>query len=142
MPLVSKVVNINGENYLDGAIECNIPIKWALDEDFEKIVVVLTRDENYKKKPVSKKLQKVYSIVYKKYPELIKTMCNRPQKYNDLTKNIKELEKQGRILVLRPSNPINVSRLERDKEKLKNLYEIGRKEAKDSIKQIIDYINF
>ena len=141
MPLVSDIVNINNEKYLDGAIDCNIPIKWALDNNFEKIVVVLTRDENYEKKPLSKKLRKVYSLVYKKYPELVKTMCDRPEAYNNLTKQIKELEQKRRILVLRPSIPIEVARLEKDKEKLKKLYKMGKTEAEGALTQIIDYIN-
>lgn len=141
MPLVSKIVDINSENYLDGAIDCNIPIKWALNNDFKKIVVVLTRDESYKKKPISKKMQKAYSLVYKKYPELIKTICNRPEAYNNLIREIKELEKNEKIFVLRPNKPVNVSRLEKDKEKLKKLYEMGRKEATEALSQITDYIN-
>lgn len=140
MPLVSNMVDINGVKYLDGAIECNIPIKWAIDNNYEKIIVVLTRDENYIKEPISSKAKKAYSIVYKKYPKLIETIFNRPETYNDLTKEIKNLENQGRILVVRPSKPIEVSKLERDKEKLKALYDMGKKEAIDKLKQIIEYI--
>lgn len=140
MPLVSNMVDINGVKYLDGAIECNIPIKWALDNNYEKIIVVLTRDAGYEKKPLSNNMKKAYSIVYKKYPELVKTMYNRPKAYNDLREEIKKLEEQGRVLVLRPNDPIDVARLEKDKEKLKRLYEIGRKEASDKLKEIIEYI--
>ncbi len=140
MPLVSNMVDIDGIKYLDGAIECNIPIEWALENNYRKIIVVLTRDENYVKKSLSNKMKKAYSIVYKKYPELIKTMCNRPEAYNNLTKKIKELEKQGRVLVLRPSSPIEVARLEKDKEKLKKLYEIGKNETNNKLEQIIEYI--
>lgn len=142
MPLVSNMVDINGVKYLDGAIECNIPIKWAIDNNYEKIIVVLTRDENYKKEPISNKVKKLYSIAYKKYPELIKTIFNRPEAYNNLTSKIKDLEHQGRILVIRPSKPIEVSKLEKDKEKLKALYDMGKRETTDKLKQIIDYINF
>lgn len=140
MPLVSNMVDINGVKYLDGAIECNIPIKWALDNNYEKIIVVLTRDAGYEKKPLSNNMKKAYSIVYKKYPELVKTMYNRPKAYNDLREEIKKLEEQGRVLVLRPNDPIDVARLEKDKEKLKRLYEIGRKEASDKLDEIIEYI--
>ena len=141
MPLVSSMVEINGVNYLDGAIECNIPINWALENNYDKIIVVLTRDENYIKKPLDNKLKKIYSIVYKKYPELLNTMYSRPDEYNKLTNKIKDLENIGRIMVLRPFNPINVERLEKDKEKLNSLYEEGRKETEDKLKQIMDYIN-
>ena len=74
MPLISNMVDIDGVKYLDGAIECNIPIEWALENNYEKIIVVLTRDENYIKKSLSNKMKKAYSIVYKKYPELIEKL--------------------------------------------------------------------
>lgn len=142
MPLVSSMVDINGVNYLDGAIDCNIPLNWALENEYEKIIVVLTRDEKYIKEPLSDKMKKIYSLVYKKYPELIKTMYSRPEEYNKLTNEIKALEVKGRVMVLRPAKPIEVERLEKDKEKLKELYEFGKKETKEKLEQITDYINF
>ena len=60
MPLVSKVVEINGKPYLDGAIDCNVPIDWALEQGYERIVVVLTRNKDYRKNPVSNKMRKIY----------------------------------------------------------------------------------
>lgn len=140
MPLVSNMVDINGTKYLDGAIECNIPIKWALENGYERIIVVLTRDATYKKEEVSNKMKKVYSIVYKNYPELIKTLCAKPEAYNNLTEEIKKLEEDGKILVIRPKEPIKVARLEKDKEKLKNLYETGKKEANEKLEEIIEYM--
>ena len=140
MPLVSKVVEINKKPYLDGAIDCNVPIDWALDQSYEKIIVVLTRNKDYRKKPVSNKMKRIYNIVYKKYPNLLKTMYDRPNNYNEVYEKIEKLEKENKIFVFRPENKINISRLERDQDKLRDLYEEGIEEANKRIEELKEYL--
>ncbi len=140
MPLVSKVVEINGKPYLDGAIDCNVPIDWALEQGYERIIVVLTRNKDYRKKPVSSKMKKMYNLVYKKYPNLLETMYNRPNKYNETYNKIEKLESENKIFVFRPENNVDISRLERHQEKLKNLYEEGIEETKNRLDDLKKYL--
>ena len=141
MPLVSKVVEINGKPYLDGAIDCNVPIDWALEQGYERIVVVLTRNKDYRKNPVSNKMRKMYKLVYKKYPNLLKTMYDRPDKYNQTYDKIDQLEKENKIFVFRPENNVDISRLERDQDKLKALYEEGKNETQNRLRNLKEYLN-
>lgn len=141
MPLVSKVVEINGKPYLDGAIDCNVPIDWALEQGYERIVVVLTRNKDYRKNPVSNKMRKMYKLVYKKYPNLLKTMYDRPDKYNQTYDKIDQLEKENKIFVFRPENNVDISRLERDQDKLKALYEEGKNETENRLSDLEKYLN-
>ena len=141
MPLVSKVVEINGKPYLDGAIDCNVPIDWALEQGYERIVVVLTRNKDYRKNPVSNKMRKMYKLVYKKYPNLLKTMYDRPDKYNQTYDKIDQLEKENKIFVFRPENNVDISRLERDQDKLKALYEEGKNETENRLSDLKKYLN-
>ena len=141
MPLVSKIVEINGKPYLDGAIDCNVPIDWALDQGYEKIVVVLTRNKEYRKQPLSNKMKKMYNFVYKKYPNLLKTMYDRPNKYNETYDEIEKLERENRIFVFRPKNNVDISRLERDQDKLRDLYEEGIDETEKQLKNLKKYLN-
>lgn len=141
MPLVSKIVEINGKPYLDGAIDCNVPIDWALDQGFEKIVVVLTRNKEYRKQPLSNKMKKIYNFVYKKYPNLLKTMYDRPNKYNETYDEIEKLESENRIFVFRPKNNVDISRLERDQDKLRDLYEEGIDETEKQLEKLKKYLN-
>ena len=141
MPLVSKIVEINGKPYLDGAIDCNVPIDWALDQGYEKIVVVLTRNKEYRKQPLSNKMKKMYNLVYKKYPNLLKTMYDRPNKYNENYDEIEKLERENRIFVFRPKNNVDISRLERDQDKLRDLYEEGIDEAEKQLENLKKYLN-
>ena len=140
MPIVSNIVEIQGNPYLDGAIECNIPIEWAMQQGYNKIVVVLTRDKDYKKEELSNNMRKIYGIRYKKYPELVKTICNKPAKYNKTVEEINKLEKEGKIFVIRPQKPIEVSRLEKDKEKLQELYKQGLTEMNEHLDNLKKYL--
>ena len=49
MPIISKIVNIDNNKYLDGGMTDSIPVDWAL-KDYDKVVVVSTRAIEYRKK--------------------------------------------------------------------------------------------
>ena len=79
MPLVSKIVHVNQQKYLDGGVADSIPIDKILTMGFDKIIVVLTRPIEYRK---TKSNQSIFKIFYRKYPQFIQTMNQRYQKYN------------------------------------------------------------
>ena len=90
MPFVAPVVKHEGRALLDGALLAPIPYQKALDAGYEKLIVVLTRNEGYrKKKGVPKFLLK---SVYKKYPKLWEIMEQRPKLYNE---QLEAVEKNG-----------------------------------------------
>ena len=134
MPLCSKMVKIGNNHYLDGAVTMPIPVDWAIDNNHKNILVVLTRDRNYRKPEISNTMKKVYKRVYHKYPKLIEKLCTMPERYNKLKERINDLEKQGRIMVIAPKVPVTVLRLEKDKEKLKSLYQDGLNDMEEKIK--------
>lgn len=140
MPLCSKMVEIGKNHYLDGAVTMPIPVGWAIDNKHKNILVVLTRDRNYRKPEVSNTMKRVYKRVYHKYPKLVEKLCTMPERYNKLKEHINDLEKQGRIMVIAPKVPVTVSRLEKDKEKLKKLYQDGVNDAEEYITQIFNKI--
>lgn len=129
LPFISKIVDYKGHKLLDGGISDSIPVRKALEDGNEKIVVVLTRDAEYVKEQFRHKI--LAALRYRKYPELVKAIINRYKMYNETTKYIKELEKQGKALVIRPTSSLNVSRFERNMNELAKLYELGYKEAKE-----------
>lgn len=141
MPLVAQTVSIKGQAYLDGAIDCNVPIDWAIKQGYEKIVVVLTRNKSYRKEALSKRMKKVYSMVYKQYPELLKSIYNRPNKYNQIYTHIAQLEKEHKIMVFQPQSEVKVARLEKDPNKLKRLYEHGTEEGKRRLEELKMYLD-
>ncbi|MBQ1193319.1 MAG: patatin family protein [Lachnospiraceae bacterium] len=138
LPLMSRSAKIGENEYLDGGISDSIPFMKAIDDGNQKVVIILTRDINYKKKP--NKLMPMIKMFYRGYPNLIKAMAKRHINYNKTLRMIKHMEAKGEIFVIRPEKEITVGRLETDSEKLKELYESGYNDAVkyyDSLKEYL-----
>ena len=64
-------------------------------------------------------------IAYKQYPALSKAVQERNAVYNRTMDLIERLEDEGKITVIRPINPVEVGRMEKDTAKLRALYQEG-----------------
>ena len=126
LPFVSPITHVDGIPMLDGGITDSIPVEYARSQGYEKIVVVLTRNKGYRKRNSSMPLAKV---AYRKYPNLQKALAERNAVYNRTMDLVERFEDEGRIIVIRPSKPVKVGRMEKDTSKLAALYEEGYNEA-------------
>ncbi len=140
LPLFSPIVDVNGEPCLDGGLSVSIPYQKPLEEGYGKIVVVTTREHGYRKGPVSRPAARVYARVYKRYPRLVQSILNVPRHYNRELDEIDRLEAQGRLFVIRPPKPVEVSRTERDVAKLQALYEQGQEACRKVLPQLKAYL--
>lgn len=122
LPFVSPISYVDGIPMLDGGIADSIPVEYAMNQGYAKLVVVLTRNRGYRKKAGSMPLAKA---VYRKYPALQKALSERNAIYNRTMDLIERLEDEGRITVIRPLKPVDVSRMEKDTDKLRALYQEG-----------------
>ena len=136
MPLVSQIVHTDGKDLLDGGITDSIPIEAAFRLGFDKNIVVLTRPKDYRKKKLPLLIQWIVRHVYKKYPKFIQTIIHRPQMYNAQVDKVIELEKAKKILVIRPSRKINISRMEHNLDTIKQMYHLGRTDAQKALPKI------
>lgn len=50
LPFVSKITYVDGVPMLDGGIVDSIPVEYAMNQGYTKLVVVLTRNRGYRKK--------------------------------------------------------------------------------------------
>ena len=137
MPYVSKIVQIDGKKYLDGGTSDSIPVDEMMKMGVDKVIVVLTRPLEYRKKKSSKKISKWY---YKRYPNYIDTLNNRYKMYNSEVEKVISLEKDKKIFVIRPSRLVDIKRIERDTLKLKEMYDLGVEDAKNSLKDLKNYL--
>ena len=126
LPFVSPITYVDGFPMLDGGIVDSIPIEFAINQGYEKLVVILTRNKGYRKKIGQMPLAKV---AYRKYPHLQRALQERNAVYNRTMDLIDRLEDEGRIIVIRPVRPVEVSRMEKDTDKLRALYQEGYKVA-------------
>ena len=137
LPFISEIIEINGKKYLDGGIANSIPVDYFEKQNYDKIIVILTRPIDYRKK---KSTDVQFKVAYGKYPKLIEKLENRYQDYNDTVERIVELEKQGKVLVIRPDEEITIKRLEKDTDKLQHVYDLGIKNGKESIERVKNYL--
>lgn len=140
MPFYSRLIHIGDNIYLDGAVADSIPINKALEMGYDRIVVVLTQPDGFRKPELNDKNYKKIVKKYKNYPRFMKTMFNRPDVYNETLDKLKELEKQKRIFVIRPSKDINVDPIKKTKDDLQMIYDVGINDIKNCYKDLIKYL--
>lgn len=138
LPLMAEIVEINGKKYLDGGITDSIPIRKSVKDGNMKNVVILTRDVSYRKAPTE--LLSVIRVKYKKYPNMIKAIENRYKMYNMTLDYIKNQEEKGNVFVIRPSKPVTIGRLEKNKKKLTSLYKAGYRDAKAKYEDLKNFL--
>lgn len=138
MPFVSKPVEINKNLYLDGAVADAVPIKKALEKDYEKIIVVLTKPMGFNRK---KKSLMPYKLFYGNFPNFVETAKNSYKKYNETMDLIEKYESENKIVVLRPSKLIKMQRVEKDTNKLQAIYDLGVSDCTKKLDEIKNYLN-
>ncbi|ASC03147.1 patatin family protein [Fusobacterium polymorphum] len=138
LPFASKIIEINGKKYLDGGISDSIPIDYCQSLGYDKIIVVLTRPENIHKED---KLNFLYKLVYRKYPNLVERLINMGKDYEVVLKKIKDLETENKIFVIRPPKVLKIGRLEKNEDKIQSVYDIGLNTGKKEIDNLLKYLN-
>ena len=137
LPFASKIIEINGKKYLDGGISDSIPIDYCESLGYDKIILVLTRPENSYKED---KLNFLYKLVYRKYPNLVERLINMGKDYEVVLKKIKKLENENKIFVIRPPKVLKIGRLEKDENKIQEVYDIGLNTGKMEIDELLNYL--
>jgi len=141
MPVLSRMIVVDGKKYLDGGVSMPIAYQKAIDEGYEKVVVVLTREHGYRKAPVGPWMQKAYDRYFGPLPEFLAALNDIPERYNRMQEEIDQLEAAGRIFVIRPEKPVLVSRVEKDVRKLEALYQEGRATAEKALPALKKYLD-
>ncbi len=138
MPLVSRIVKIGEQELLDGGIADSIPFEWFIANGYEKNIVVLTQPKGYIKS--KNPLMSLVRLRMKKYPKMVEAMANRHIVYNDCLKQLEKREEEGNTLVIRPSEPLGIKRTEKNPEKLKAVYDLGRKDTEALLEKIREFL--
>jgi predicted patatin/cPLA2 family phospholipase len=137
MPFVSHMVELDGQLYLDGGLSDSIPLKKCQEDGYERIVVVETRPEGYRKGKTNPIAAKVF---YSKYPNLVETINNRYKAYNAILQEIEELDAKGEIVLVRPTKDLKLGRIESNPDRLQEMYDLGIEDAKRLLPQIKTYL--
>ena len=140
MPIVSKPVLLEGRKLLDGGIVNSIPLKHFQELGYDRNIVVLTQPKGFFKRRT--KLMPLFHLTMRKYPAIIKAMGRRHLMYNEQLRYLAEEEKKGNILLIYPEDTLPIGRTELNEEKMRHVYQLGRKTAEEQLLKIKDFLSF
>ncbi|MBR5725245.1 MAG: patatin family protein [Muribaculaceae bacterium] len=124
MPIVAQPVEVGGRLLLDGGLADSIPLEFMMNKGFERNVVILTREEGFRK--TSEHGLWLMKPLLRKYPKVIEALKHRPAHYNMQLQQVREQERKGKAFVFRPLKPLNVSRTTHDAAEMNRVYQLGR----------------
>ena len=137
LPYVSRPVMIDGEPYLDGGCAEKIPLSWSETKAAKKVIVIRTRELSYRRK---EKPSKLIGLKYRKYPNFVKTFSNVNREFNRTVEALESKAEKGEIFLIAPSEPVTVTRLDGDLDKLGDLYWLGYNDMESRIDELKQFI--
>ena len=135
MPLVSKVVCVEGRKLLDGGVADSI--SYFEQVGYDRNVVILTQPLGYRKK--HSRLMPLMRVGLRKYPQMIKAMDQRHLMYNAELDYVAQAEQEGRCLVIRPDEALPIGHISHNPDEMHHVYELGRQVGERSIKKIKEF---
>jgi len=131
LPVFSPIVHYQNGEYLDGGLHAPIPIDKALADGCDKIIIVLTRERGYRKKPQVGR--PVYAHKYRHYPALVHVMDTRHKVYNTTLDMIQRMEHDGEAIIAAPDEPLPLDRFGTNHDQLLTAYRIGLEKGKEAL---------
>lgn len=140
MPLVSKVVTIGGRKLLDGGVSDSIPLEYFESIGYRRNVVILTQPQGYRKE--HNRLMPLMRLSLRKYPQMIKAMDERHVMYNKQLEYVAQAEREGRCLVIRPSEKIPIGHISHNPDQMRHVYNLGRAAGEQYLDRIKAFYSF
>lgn len=125
MPILSKIVEVEGYQLLDGGVSDSIPLEHFESMGYRHNLVILTQPVGYQKAHIP--LMPLIRLWLRKYPKMIAAMDQRHLMYNRQLVYVSQAEHEGRCLVIRPDEKIPIGHISHDPEEMQRVYDIGRK---------------
>ena len=127
LPIACRPVEINGRLYFDGGLAEPVPY-WKMFEDgCSRAVIIITRPADEIRAP--QKNMWIFSMWLHKYPAITEALKIRHEKYNKAISEIKELEKEGRAILIAPDDICGMGSLTKDMDTINALYKKGYADA-------------
>lgn len=141
LPLVGRPARVNAKLYLDGGIADPVPFRQAAADGFPQRVVVLTRNRGFRKPAPGPWVRAAIRWKYRRLPALAAAVARQSETYNRAMDELEAEEAAGRVLVIRPSQPLAVGRYSQDCAKLERLYQNGYEDAAARAEQLRGFLS-
>lgn len=135
IPFAFPAITLHGNQYYDGGVCDPIPVKKAMQDGHDKMLIILTRPKGYRKE-LSKANQMAAHLLRKKYPKLVKPLLTRHISYNETVQFCEQLENEGKAVILRPTQDIQIDSFEENLDKIDAIYQFGYQEAMKNLDKI------
>lgn len=123
IPVVCHPVELNGVPYFDGGLTDAIPVRRALEQGCDKLVVILSKNRDYVRRPQG--MRGLYRRVCRKYPNIVDAIERRHLVYNENMRDVFSLEREGVAFVFAASEPIHVGTYSIKEDAERELYDLG-----------------
>ena len=138
LPLVSQIVEIDDRRFLDGGIADSIPVRFLEEQGYDRNVVILTQPRDYRKD--KSEVNGLVRFKYRKYPEFLKALEDRPSMYNAELEYVRKREDEGELFVFAPKEPLGIKKLEKDPDVLREVYQLGREAALERLNELKEFL--
>lgn len=138
MPVMSRVVELEGYKLLDGGVADSIPLEYAEKAGYERNVVILTQPKGYVKK--HNPLMPLMRLSLRHYPNMIEALDKRHIMYNRQLAYVEEAEAQQRSLVIRPATKIPIGHISHNPQEMKRVYDMGYETGLQYIERIRNWL--
>lgn len=138
--LLSKPKQFDGNTVIDAGLTDMIPVSQALKAGCEKVIVVSTKEEGYRRKKAPWWQLMGARLVYRDR-QITEDFRNRHIHYEEQWQIIHDLEKEGKALVLRPHQDYGITRYTTDREKLDAWFKLGYAETLERLGEIRAFLD-
>ena len=141
LPITGKMTKVDGNLYLDGGIDTMVSTARAKAKGYDKMLVIVTKDKNYVRKPNGFFVNILLRLLYGKYTKMLETLDHRTEAYYRQMDSVYELEKEGKGLLIRPSRDCGVKRFSGTIEQLDAMFNLGWQDMEDRKEDIIKFLS-
>lgn len=138
IPVACHPVELNGTPYFDGGLTDAIPVRRAMERGCEKLVVLLTKNRDYVRKPQG--MRGLYRRVCRRYPRIVDAIDRRHEVYNDNLRDVFSLEREGTAFVFAASEPIHVGTYSMKEEAERALYDLGLRDFVARKAELLEFL--
>lgn len=128
VPVINRPYKVNGIPYYDGGLSDPVPYEKAFEAGCDKVVVILTRPEDYRRIPKNDKI--IADLLHPHYPNASQAMRNRSIVYNQQLDECEYLQIQGKVCIVAPDSIGKMKTLTKDKDSIEALYYKGYEAGK------------
>ena len=138
--LLTRPYQLQGHPYMDAGLIDMIPIEQSIRRGNKKHIFISTKEENYVRKPAPNWQLRAAGLFYPGNKEVKENLRKRHIRYEEQWGKVKQLEEEGKALILRPHKDLGITRYTTDRKLLEPWFQLGYDETEERMDEIRAFI--